>query len=80
MLLLAVAGFTLMNVLGVVFLPRFTVNIYIWYVLTKWGYFSNDAPSWMVPFAIVLFFSTIAFFVWDILRALNFFSDDEKIF
>ena len=75
MLFLAVTGFILMNVLGIVFLPRFTASIYIWYTLAKWGYLTNNDPGWMVVFVIILFFGTIAVLVWDILRAVSFFDN-----
>lgn len=55
MLALAVIGFILINILGIVFLPRFTVTIYIWYTLAKWGYLTNNDPGWMTLPITILF-------------------------
>jgi len=78
MLFLAVMGFILINVLGIVLLPRFTVCVYIWYTIMQWGYLTNRDPGWMMLLVVILFLGTIAVFVWDILRLLNFFDNGDK--
>lgn len=80
MAFLAVVGFILLNIIGIVLLPRFAVCVYIWYVLAQWGYLSKEAPDWMVMPILILFFVSIGVFIWDVLRDLNFFSDNPKIF
>lgn len=80
MLALAVIGFILINVLGIVFLPRFTVCMYIWYTLAKWGYLTAGAPEWIVLPTVILVVSTIAVLVWDILRNMSFFDGYQKYF
>lgn len=80
MLFLAVVGFILMNALGIIFLPRFTVCIWIWYTIGQWGYLANGAPDWMVLPAVILVFSTLAALIWDIFRNISFFEGHQEIF
>lgn len=80
MLFLAVTGFILMNVLGIVFLPRLTICIYIWYSLAKWGYLTNNDPGWMVLPVMLLFFGTILVLIWDVMRGISFWDDRKRIF
>lgn len=80
MLFLAITGFILMNALGIIFLPRFTVCMYIWYTIFKWGYLAKEAQDWMGLFVIIFFFATIAVLVWDVIRGVGFFEGKIDIF
>lgn len=78
MLFLAVTGFILINALGIIFLPRSTACIYIWYTISQWNYLAKGAPDWMLLPGVLLVISTVVTFVWDIVRGSNFLGDSKQ--
>lgn len=80
MLFLAVAGFILLNILGIAFMTRSTAVFYVWYTLFQWGYLSNDAPNFMVLPGVLLVLSTGIVLIWDVIRLVSLLKDKKHIF